>query len=564
MRVGILTAVACVGWIGLSPGASAQARKVAAVCVAVDRRLEVDAAAAGVALQKVLENDARLQPVSLTALAQGDGCARKAKEGAALLAEALNNLDEMNEKTALRKSSEAIAAFAESDLSTSFAGLLDSMSARSLALFMAGDKEQVKAELAKLLALKSDYAFDPKRASPAFLALAAEARVVASRGAKSMEVRSSPVAAEVFIDGVYRGIAPASVAGLAPGIHFVTLRAPGYDLAQERAPAGSGAPVSITLKPGVNERGLLELIKAIKTGTPPGSGGTGAKLAKWAGADEALVVSLEKKGDGVHAKLSRFAAEGRGVAGLEGEIRKPEAIEELARKVLFQAEEPIALPPPPALPKAPVPAGPALAAPSHSHAPAEEAGEVGAASPAATSASTESGSARRGGAYIGFGVGWGAGAFVRDGGLYSLASPITNALPFGLALQIGVGSSLGSSHLLGIDVRAVRVQSKDGLAEGTLMADYTLMLTWFPAERGVFLRLGAGASTLGIAKGSDSDTLLGFGGVVGLGYAFQLGQRLHLTLNGDFSAALDLGRQDLPNRPTSSGFFDIYFGLGWY
>jgi hypothetical protein len=81
---------------------------------------------------------------------------------------------------------------------------------------MAAERAQVHAELRKLFALKGDYALDPKRASPAFLALAAEAKAAVGRAARSMEVRSSPPAAEVFVDGVFRGIAPVSVGGLAP------------------------------------------------------------------------------------------------------------------------------------------------------------------------------------------------------------------------------------------------------------------------------------------------------------------------------------------------------------
>ncbi len=341
-----LGAIACIGWLSLGAQARAQPRKVAALCVAVDRRLDQDAAAAGVALQRALENDARVDAVNLTAMALGDGRIRRAKDGAALLSEALGYLDEMNDKAALRKSTEAVAAFAESDLTVFFGGLLDSMAARAFALFMASEKEQLSAELVKLLTLKRDYVFDPQRATPAFLAVAAEARAVAGRGLGSMEVRTSPAAAEVFVDGVYRGIAPASVAGLAQGIHFVTLRALGYEVAQQRAPAGSAAPMSVVLKPAANERGLLELIRAVKSGTPPGSGGAATALAEWARADEVLVVALQRKGDGTSAVVARYASGGRVVASAEEPIKKPEAVEELARKVLFQAAEEPRVPPP--------------------------------------------------------------------------------------------------------------------------------------------------------------------------------------------------------------------------
>jgi hypothetical protein len=329
----LIGAILGAAWIGAAATAGAAPRKLAPIAVAVDRRLEADAVATGVALMRLLKSDARFEALDLTSLAQGEARALKAKKGLELLTEALNLLDEMKEKAALQKVSEAIAAYEEADLSSAFPGLLDAMAARAFAYFFAGDKAQVKAELVKLYTLRPDYALDARRTSPPLSALAAEARAsVASAPRTNMEVRSSPVPAEVFVDGIFRGIAPQSVGGLSPGGHYLTLRAPGYELAQERTGALPTVQGVLQREPG--EKGLFELLRAIKAATPPGSGGSAAALARWAGADEALVVGLQRRDEGTWAVVTRTSADGRQLATAQGALKRPDAIDELAREVL--------------------------------------------------------------------------------------------------------------------------------------------------------------------------------------------------------------------------------------
>ena len=165
-----------------------------------------------------------------------------------------------------------------------------------------------------------------------------------------MEIHSAPVPGAVFVDGTYRGVAPVEVGGLAPGHHYVTVLATGYDLAQSSQPAGLGTAVELTLSPSPAEKGLLEILKSLKTTVPPGSGGSGGALARWAGADEVLVAGLQKKGEGTSAVVSRFAPDGKSLASLEKTLGRPEAIEDLAREVFAAsstAAPTAALPPPP-------------------------------------------------------------------------------------------------------------------------------------------------------------------------------------------------------------------------
>jgi hypothetical protein len=324
--------------IALATPALAQPRKIATLAVALDRRLEVEAAMAGVALRRTLQNDARFEAVDLTAAALGEGRAPQARKAHALVAEALQLLDEMKEKRAAHKASEALAACEAADLTSAFPDLLDALAARALAYSAIRDRGDAKAELSRLFALKPDYKLDPRRLPPDLAQRSEEARLKVSRAPRvALEVRSAPVPAEVFVDGTYRGIAPLEVRGLAPGDHYLTLRAPGYDLAQERRPAGLGTPVELSLVPAPAENGLLALIRTIKSSLPPGSEGGGASLARWAGADEVLVVGLQKKGEATWAVATRFAPDGRMLASLEEALPTPEGIEALAHEVLLMA-----------------------------------------------------------------------------------------------------------------------------------------------------------------------------------------------------------------------------------
>ncbi len=523
-----------------------------ALAVALDRRLEVDAAAAHAALQRLLQNDARVESLDLAALALGDAHAQKGKQAGALRAEALALLDQMDEKGALQKASEAVAAYEGADLTSAFPDLLDAMAARAFAYYSAGKTAEVKNELVRLFTLKADYELDARRAPPAFAPIAAQARSqVASARRASLEVRSSPVPAEVFVDGIFRGIAPIKVGDLPLGSHYVTARAPGYDLVQERRPVGLGTPIQMALRAAPNERGLLELIRNTKAALPPGSGGSGEALAHWARADEVLVAGLQKKNDSTWATLALFSAEGRQLGLVEGALSKPEAIEELAREALgSHSAAPSAVSPS----SQPPPAPPAV---SDAH------GAVRPTGPALTRAvvAQRAVGPSRGKTYFGFGLGAGLGAFTVNGDSRSFSDPLAGYSTVPLALQFEAGATLSPEFLLGGDLRLVRAQStsKD-IAAGAHMIDLTCMATWYPLQRGFFVRGGAGLTALGI-KAASSDLVVGGGAVLGLGWAFWLGQQFNLTLNLDGSLAFFPSKVD---RPSSSRFLDLYVGFGWY
>jgi hypothetical protein len=175
--------------------------------------------------------------------------------------------------------------------------------------------------------------------------------------------------------------------------------------------------------------------------------------------------------------------------------------------------------------------------------------------------------------YIGFGLGSGGGNVSVNGQNVSFQDVLRgNGVDSSitLSLQFEVGATVRPDLLVGFDVRALRSQgstSQFGPSTdlGVQATDYLAMLTWFPAERGFFLRGGAGLATMTLDSnnsfGRSSDTHGGVAVLAGLGYAFWLGQHFNLTLNLDASAQKYGGGVDVPE---SSRFVDAYLGFTWY
>ncbi|MFL5263624.1 MAG: hypothetical protein ACJ79L_14570, partial [Anaeromyxobacteraceae bacterium] len=150
--------------------------------------------------------------------------------------------------------------------------------------------------------------------------------------------------------------------------------------------------------------------------------------------------------------------------------------------------------------------------------------------------------------YIGFGLGSGVGNVSGGGDTQSFHDMMRAAgvdSPITVALQFEVGATVRPDLLLGFDVRGVRSQGSTSqfgpnVDLGLQTTDYLAVATWFPAERGFFLRGGAGLAILSVdansgSGGRVSNSYTGVGALAGLGYAFWLGQHFNLTLNLDAS-----------------------------
>jgi hypothetical protein len=155
-----------------------------------------------------------------------------------------------------------------------------------------------------------------------------------------------------------------------------------------------------------------------------------------------------------------------------------------------------------------------------------------------------------------------------SGGTYSFRDYV-GASPTQVALEFKVGGTINPRLLLGFDVTAVRSQADSGGSTfGAQVTNYLAMATWFPNERGFFLRGGLGLAAFTYdtsgAVGSHSDSTQGVGLLLGAGYALWLGRSFNLTLNLDWSFQSYRSSKDPQLLPDSSSFWAAYVGFDWY
>lgn len=166
----------------------------------------------------------------------------------------------------------------------------------------------------------------------------------------------------------------------------------------------------------------------------------------------------------------------------------------------------------------------------------------------------------RSGWYFGLGLGAGvlAEATADVGGSRSFDDSFQGATDKSpkIGANIKFGKTLSSRMLLGLDVTGVMQTAKDADQK---IINYFLMFTIFPAEEGLFFRVGAGPSSYASKAGSLTYDVSGYGVLGGVGYALGHGKGATLTLNFDYSM------QSYSSKGMKSSSFAIaYLGLDWF
>jgi hypothetical protein len=182
---------------------------------------------------------------------------------------------------------------------------------------------------------------------------------------------------------------------------------------------------------------------------------------------------------------------------------------------------------------------------------------------------------QRGSWYIGFGLGGGDGSVnlpagpISSGGKMSFKEYLGPS-PTTVSINFKVGATLTPKLLLGGDITAIRSNSKDSGVDASLQINnYLAMLTFFPMEKGLFLRGGLGFSAFSydVSAGGNSASNSEGGTAVqaGIGYAWWLGQAFNLTVNLDFAGQSYSKKEDqFGALPKSSSFWTLGVGCDWY
>ena len=168
----------------------------------------------------------------------------------------------------------------------------------------------------------------------------------------------------------------------------------------------------------------------------------------------------------------------------------------------------------------------------------------------------------RGRWYAGFGLGGGLGRATDSFGDGDLGNWVDGGSTT-LFLQAQAGLTLTPHLLLGADVGVLGTASRvAGVGKSVWISNYDAMLTWYPLERGPFLRGGAGLSVFTRSwSGFSTGQFKGGNLTVGAGWAFPLARSFNLTVHADYSSqwygsnAISLSR---------SSFAALWLGFDWY
>lgn len=169
--------------------------------------------------------------------------------------------------------------------------------------------------------------------------------------------------------------------------------------------------------------------------------------------------------------------------------------------------------------------------------------------------------------YIGFGLGGGGGSAVQSGVKRTFEDLNQGRQPSTAFVNFKVGATLTPRLLLGLDISGIgAVADEGGEKTGVSIANVDVVATFFPREKGLFLRGGLGRSGLSKTREVGGLTLEdssvdGFNVTGGIGWAFWLLQSFNLTVN------LDLSRQWYASNAAgfeSSSFGALWLGFDWY
>jgi hypothetical protein len=164
--------------------------------------------------------------------------------------------------------------------------------------------------------------------------------------------------------------------------------------------------------------------------------------------------------------------------------------------------------------------------------------------------------------YVGTGFGPGFGAkYKLNGQSITFDDRLQNATdktPLIALNVVNAGIALSPNLLFGFSGSAVAQTGKIAGNDTHLQINnYFAALTWFPAEKGFFVRGGGGLSNILIDTGVASDRANGFGILLGAGYALQIAGHHNITFTVDHTRQSYSGSS---TKPDNSQFTAAYLG----
>jgi DNA segregation ATPase FtsK/SpoIIIE-like protein len=236
-----------------------------------------------------------------------DGRAARARQEAAEKAgkldkEGRQKLDDLDAVAGANVLGEAVAAWRASDLTEHFKDLVSTWSARGGAYATGDENVKARQDIERILAVAPDAQFSNAWYPPDLLKYAEERRKQAMSSTGELTVRSEPVGARIWVDGVYRGVAPATVKGLPNGKHLVTALLAGRSMLMSEVALGEEV---VKLEPAEGAAHWTRTLdKVAKDPNGEGRDTAARELAAATGAEQVLLLVAKKSVNGNQLEIT--------------------------------------------------------------------------------------------------------------------------------------------------------------------------------------------------------------------------------------------------------------------
>lgn len=279
--------------------AAAGKPKLTVVALGLDFRGQEAAGALEYTAEQAVARSGRFEVVRLVDALDTQNAtfrATRQKEAEAAMQAGLAAYDELDTVQAAKHFSEAAKAYEQTDLARTFAAFSKAWVMRIASLVANGETRAAAAEVDELIPLDPRAVFSPNYFPPDSLKKVEAARKAAlAAGSTTIEVKTRPSGAQVYLNGQFKGLSPLVVQKLPAAQHRLTIAAPGYALLQQRASPGLN---ELTLRPVAASPWQAAADRLQKDPEGPGRDAAAAELGRYAGAEQVLVILARQNATG--------------------------------------------------------------------------------------------------------------------------------------------------------------------------------------------------------------------------------------------------------------------------
>lgn len=283
---------------------NASGPRIAVVVVSQDLRASQQQGALEGAAEAALDRATRFNVIPVhdafnpTAAKKQEGSLDDSREKMKTGKQALDDLDNVKATEAF---TQAVDALKESDLSRNFPALLEAWTMKAAGHATGGENGPAKKDIESVVGLSPRAEFSPTFFPPDLIKFAEAQKKFAANAKGELLVRTEPPGARVWVDGVYRGVSPVTVAGLTGTKHFIAASEGGYALGQSQAAPGEEVISLASCEIGPGWKKATSEIKKDPEG--PTRDSAAQTLGKAAQLDQVLLVVSKKSTAGEQLDL---------------------------------------------------------------------------------------------------------------------------------------------------------------------------------------------------------------------------------------------------------------------